>query len=272
MAHSTYASPIDISSFTDFDSFRTTTTSNPDKIVECVFALDIGGSLAKLAYKQTFRYKVCVPKELSDPHSKRRTTVCGPFEFYDYREHEYEGNKLCFTKFETRHIESCLEFIHSKVLPKYADLDRDAVRLVARVTGGGAFKYMQSIIDKFGAEVEIEREDEMSALVCGCAFLLRNIPDEAFIYDKRAMPAQIFLSSFMVNTYPFLLVNIGSGVSFLKVEADSSYKRVGGTSLGGGTFWGIGSLLAGSELYLSVLIFIHFTPIFMRVKLMGEFL
>ncbi|VDL55319.1 unnamed protein product [Hymenolepis diminuta] len=247
MTQSSYASPIDISSFADFETFGKTNTSNPDKVVECVFALDIGGSLAKLAYQHTFRYKVCVPKELSDPHSKRRTTVCGPFEFYDYREHEYEGHKLCFTKFETRHIDSCLDFIHSKVLPKYSDINKDAVRLVGRVTGGGAFKYMQNIIDKFGGVLEIEREDEMASLVCGCTFLLRNIPDEAYIYDKRAMPSQIFLSSFMVNTYPFLLVNIGSGVSFLKVEADSSYKRVGGTSLGGGTFWGIASLLAGSQ-------------------------
>lgn len=250
MAQSSYASPIDISNFTEFAEGGKAGTSNLDKIVECVFALDIGGSLAKLAYQHTFRYKVCVPKELSDPHSKRRTTVCGPFEFYDYREHEYVGHKLCFIKFETRHINSCLEFIHSKILPNYSDIDKDAVRLVGRVTGGGAFKYMPGIIEKLGGTLEIEREDEMASLVCGCTFLLRNIPDEAFIYDKRAMPPQIFLSSFMVNMYPFLLVNIGSGVSFLKVEANYSYKRVGGTSLGGGTFWGIGSLLAGSEWHL----------------------
>ncbi|KAL5962476.1 4'-phosphopantetheine phosphatase [Taenia solium] len=247
MTQSAYASPIDISSFTDLVIAKEINQSPRDKVDECVFALDIGGSLAKLAYQHTFRYKVCVPKELSDPHSKRRTTVCGPFEFYDYREHEYEGHKLCFTKFETRHIDACLEFIRFTIMPAYADVERESVRLVGRVTGGGSFKYMPSILEKLG-DVEIEREDEMASLVRGCTFLLRNIPDEAFIYDKRAMPSQIFLSSFMVNTAPFLLVNIGSGVSFLKVEADASYKRVGGTSLGGGTFWGIGSLLAGGQM------------------------
>nr|CDS19647.1 pantothenate kinase 4 [Echinococcus granulosus] len=247
MTQSAYASPIDISSFTDLVVAKEVNQSPRDKVIECAFALDIGGSLAKLAYQHTFRYKVCVPKELSDPHSKRRSTICGPFEFYDYREHEYEGHKLCFTKFETRHIDACLEFIRSTILPAYTDVGRESMRLVGRVTGGGSFKYMPSILEKLG-DVEIEREDEMASLVRGCTFLLRNIPDEAFIYDKRAMPSQIFLSSFMVNTAPFLLVNIGSGVSFLKVEADASYKRVGGTSLGGGTFWGIGSLLAGGQM------------------------
>ncbi|KAF9531866.1 fumble-domain-containing protein [Crepidotus variabilis] len=42
---------------------------------------------------------------------------------------------------------------------------------------------------------------------------------------------------------PCLLVNIGSGVSIIKVDEDGSYERVSGTSLGGGTLWGLLSLL-----------------------------
>jgi len=30
------------------------------------------------------------------------------------------------------------------------------------------------------------------------------------------------------------------------VESDRIYERIGGTSLGGGTFWGLGSLLSAS--------------------------
>ena len=44
--------------------------------------------------------------------------------------------------------------------------------------------------------------------------------------------------------YPFLVVNIGSGVSIIKVISESEYVRVSGTSLGGGTFWGLSRLLA----------------------------
>ena len=47
---------------------------------------------------------------------------------------------------------------------------------------------------------------------------------------------------------PCLLVNIGSGVSVIKVDEDGNFERVSGTSLGGGTLWGLLSLLtpAGS--------------------------
>lgn len=47
------------------------------------------------------------------------------------------------------------------------------------------------------------------------------------------------------DLYPYLLVNIGSGVSLVKVTGPNQYTRVGGTSLGGGTFWGLASLLSG---------------------------
>lgn len=51
------------------------------------------------------------------------------------------------------------------------------------------------------------------------------------------------------NPYPYLLVNIGSGVSFLKVSGPREYQRVGGTSLGGGTLWGLLSLLTGARTF-----------------------
>lgn len=51
------------------------------------------------------------------------------------------------------------------------------------------------------------------------------------------------------NIYPYLLVNIGSGVSFLKVTGQRSYERVGGTSLGGGTLWGLLSMLTGARTF-----------------------
>lgn len=47
--------------------------------------------------------------------------------------------------------------------------------------------------------------------------------------------------------YPYLLVNIGSGVSMIKVEGDGRYERVSGSSLGGGTFWGLCRLLTGAK-------------------------
>jgi type II pantothenate kinase len=49
------------------------------------------------------------------------------------------------------------------------------------------------------------------------------------------------------HSYPYLLVNIGSGVSMIKVSGPRDFVRVGGTSLGGGTLWGLLSLLTGAR-------------------------
>jgi type II pantothenate kinase len=51
------------------------------------------------------------------------------------------------------------------------------------------------------------------------------------------------------DIYPYLLVNIGSGVSMIKVSGPRKFVRVGGTSLGGGTFWGLLSLLTGARTF-----------------------
>lgn len=51
------------------------------------------------------------------------------------------------------------------------------------------------------------------------------------------------------DVYPYLLVNIGSGVSMIKVSGPKQFERVGGTHLGGGTFWGLMSLLTGARTF-----------------------
>lgn len=50
-----------------------------------------------------------------------------------------------------------------------------------------------------------------------------------------------------MQSYPYLLVTIGSGVSIIKVDAESKFERIGGTATGGGTFWGLGRLLTGAK-------------------------
>ena len=61
------------------------------------------------------------------------------------------------------------------------------------------------------------------------------------------------VSTFMIvacadeTLFPYLLVNIGSGVSMLRVGGDGDFERVSGSSLGGGTFWGLCRLLTGCQ-------------------------
>ena len=86
-----------------------------------------------------------------------------------------------------------------------------------KVTGGGAYKYQDLIKQKLG--LEIGKCDEMSCIVQGCNFLLKNISDEAFRYQRKGSPEYTFTTISPRHMYPYLLVTIGSGVSILKVEA-----------------------------------------------------
>lgn len=57
----------------------------------------------------------------------------------------------------------------------------------------------------------------MTCLIKGCNFVLKNIPHEAFMYQKDSDPEFRFQTNHP-NIFPYLLVNIGSGVSIVKVR------------------------------------------------------
>ncbi|XP_063799162.1 4'-phosphopantetheine phosphatase isoform X3 [Pseudophryne corroboree] len=86
----------------------------------------------------------------------------------------------------------------------------------------------------------------MTCLIKGCNFVLKNIPHEAFVYVKHADPEFRFQTTHP-NIFPYLLVNIGSGVSIVKVDTEDKFERIGGSSIGGGTFWGLGALLTKTK-------------------------
>ncbi|KAL2158409.1 hypothetical protein VTH06DRAFT_4457 [Thermothelomyces fergusii] len=184
-------------------------------------AVDIGGSLAKLVY-------------------------------FSREAHSTElGGRLNFASFETERIDECIEFMR-QLRDKHLELNggsdengsarRPASELCVMATGGGAYKYYDKIRDVLG--VDVLREDEMECLIIGLDFFIHEIPREVFTYSE-ADPMHFVEPS--ENVYPYLLVNIGSGVSFLKVSGPREYQRVGGTSLGGGTLWGLLSLLTGAR-------------------------
>ncbi|KAF2076988.1 hypothetical protein CYY_001697 [Polysphondylium violaceum] len=177
------------------------------------FALDIGGTLAKLVYF------------VQNKHSKNR--------------HNEMGGRLHFIKFQTANIEDCFNFI----LENNLHIDEGKPKVV-RVTGGGAYKYADLFEKRLGCK--LVKEDEMQCLIWGTNFLLNNIQKESFTYSPLPnCPSPKEFVDKVENPYPYLLVQIGSGVSIIKVDSETSYQRVDGTSLGGGTFWGLCSLLTG---------------------------
>lgn len=68
------------------------------------------------------------------------------------------------------------------------------------------------------------------------------------MYQRHGTPEYKFQGTDH-DIFPYLLVNIGSGVSLVKVESERKFSRIGGTSSGGGTFWGLGSLLTKAKTF-----------------------
>ncbi|WOL02923.1 pantothenate kinase 2 [Canna indica] len=202
-------------------------------------ALDIGGSLIKLVYFSRH--------EEHSPDDKRKRSMKKRFEISNGNRRSYPvlGGRLHFVKFETRKLNECLDFISSKQLhrggsdsPSWRSGSSSDEDIVIKATGGGAYKFADVLKERLG--VSLDKEDEMDCLVAGANFLLKAIRHEAFTHkDGQKEFVQIDHN----DLFPYLLVNIGSGVSIIKVDGDGKFERVSGTNVGGGTFWGLGRLL-----------------------------
>ncbi|XP_018912276.2 4'-phosphopantetheine phosphatase isoform X1 [Bemisia tabaci] len=194
------------------------------------FAIDIGGSLTKIAYYSLVSHrKVNYEAEKDNAPNEENFTYALS-----------EGARLHFVKFETKYIADCLDFIRSNLVNSKESMSGKSIK----ATGGGSHKYASLIAEKLG--LSVDKEDEMECLIKGCNFLLRNISDEAFVYHRHGNPEYEFQTA-TPNIFPYLLVNVGSGVSIMKVESEDSYERIGGTATGGGTFWGLGSLITKAK-------------------------
>lgn len=205
-----------------------------------VFAVDIGGSLAKVAYMSEVRnirkrhYSFSSSSKSDDEDHEK-----GTGHIYEIKEDQEPSIRLHFIKFETKYIEMCVNFIQENILSAtYKDR-------ALKATGGGAYKYMDLLTSKLG--VRVDKEDEIECIIRGGNFLLKNISNEVFAYHKEQSPPYVFQDLNHSEIFPYLIVNIGSGVSMIKVESENKFERVGGTSMGGGTFWGLGSLLTSAK-------------------------
>jgi type II pantothenate kinase len=171
-------------------------------------AIDIGGSLAKIVY---------FTKSLKNN----------------------DGGRLNFVKFETAKMRDCIQFLRTLLIKK----EEQPQETVIIATGGGSVKYFELLTQELG--FPIQREDEMHCLIKGLDFLLMNIPYEVYSFQDNSASYEILSNK--SDVYPFILVNIGSGVSILKVNSAQSYERISGTSLGGGTLWGLLSVLTNAQ-------------------------
>ena len=151
------------------------------------------------------------------------------------------GGHVYFAQFATRKMPRFLEMVES----------HNVVNKNTQVcgTGGGARKFGRRI--KEVLDLTISHSDELNSLITGINFMFKQSSSEAYrvnhaTYEKDGKREHIRIGR---TSFPYLLVNIGSGVSILKVYRDGKHERVGGTALGGSTFFGLCCMLTGCSTF-----------------------
>ncbi|CAN0448057.1 unnamed protein product, partial [Ectocarpus sp. 8 AP-2014] len=115
------------------------------------------------------------------------------------------GGVLHFFHFETRFMDRAVEAIAN------SPIHRNIQALGC--TGGGAFKFEESFLQRLG--VRMLQMDEMECLVRGMQFALANIPEACYTY--RPPVGRSIADEPATTAYPALVVSLGSGVSIIKV-------------------------------------------------------
>ncbi|XP_028030833.1 pantothenate kinase 3 isoform X2 [Bombyx mandarina] len=228
------------------------------------FGMDIGGTLTKLVYFE--------PRETNRRELDKETEVLKNIRRYLTRNSAYgktgrrdvhlqmenvtiRGRRgtLHFIRFPTSEVGAFLQLARSKGMA-------DLVNTIY-ATGGGAYKFEEDFIKE--VNMRLSKMDELDALIAGVLYVdsmnprecyywappdeqpVHQLPSDTPPYLEAALSQYVRKPYDFSCPYPFLLVNIGSGVSLLVVNGPDNYYRVSGTSLGGGTFLGLCCLLTG---------------------------
>lgn len=210
------------------------------------FGLDIGGSLVKVVF---FDPEITFPDEevildrtrlYLKTHKAYGTTGKRDehLEMHNCIINKRKGS-LHFIRFSTSQMPEFLRMAKDKGL---ADLIKDVC-----ATGGGAYKFEEDIRSHLG--IALRKSDELDSLIYGIHYIDKyNSARECYylqnpLDDKMLMKVPYDFS----QPYPYLVVNIGSGVSILAVYSPTSYSRIWGSSIGGGTFEGLCCALTQSQ-------------------------
>lgn len=78
--------------------------------------------------------------------------------------------------------------------------------------------------------MKLTKFDEFDSLLKGLQYVDAQNPNECYYWSNPTVESECVKVNYdFSNPYPFLLVNIGSGVSVLAVYSPSNYKRISGT-------------------------------------------
>lgn len=189
-----------------------------------LIGIDIGGSLTKVCIlfnkNEKNIYDFLIQKKIFEP--------------VDIGTHY-----IFLTRFQTINFQK-------DILPILKDLNNIEKITKIDATGGGAHKFSDLMKKVFN--IEFIKHDELLSLINGYLFMNNYnsfYETEAIDKIKKIPPEDL--------TFPHISVNIGSGVSILKVISPTKFERVGGTLMGGGTLIGLSKLIIGVDSYNEIL-------------------
>lgn len=214
--------------------------------------LDIGGTLAKVVtvmpghllhrVLEQFSDAVMLHEKFSADEHDIKPQDLGFSNLNDTHE-RFEFTMFCFS---SRDISALLEFIELVL----GDCGTTSP-LTIPITGGGAIKFRSELKASF-PEVNFLKVDEMEAVAAGFSFLVRR-PNAAFIFNAAEKKRVSVPMQEVDSPFPLLLVNIGSGVSMIRIDGPGRYARVQGSPIGGGTVIGLGKALFDASSFKEIM-------------------
>ncbi|RNF15035.1 putative pantothenate kinase subunit [Trypanosoma conorhini] len=210
--------------------------------------IDIGGSFAKFLYVKPPGhfdipdYLVNESSSLSDRINLRTFKFFAGAQVPEEQPQAFTSSTVGTVRFAKLPSKRIPDFIAYLEETKALNLYGEEYRKCIRATGGGAFKYAALAKKKLDSSFQAMRE--MDAVVQGLVLVIRLAPSSIFTVDP---PTGIHYPHKLHGSpgdplwpFPCLLVNIGSGISIIKcLGPDGSHVRVGGSPIGGATFWGL---------------------------------
>ncbi|XP_078264657.1 pantothenate kinase 2, mitochondrial-like isoform X3 [Rhinoraja longicauda] len=216
--------------------------------------MDIGGTLVKLVYFE--------PKDITTEEEQEEVENLRSIRKYLTSNVAYGSTGIRDVHLELQDLTICgrkgnLHFIRfpTQNMPAFIQMGKakhfSSLHTTLCATGGGAYKFEPDL--RTIANLQLRKLDELDCLIHGMMYIDAmgfNRRAECYYFQQPTDPEKCQkMTCALDNPYPLLLVNIGSGVSILAVYSKDNYKRVTGTSLGGGTFLGLCCLLTGCSTF-----------------------
>uniref|UniRef100_A0A4W6DR16 Pantothenate kinase 3 n=1 Tax=Lates calcarifer TaxID=8187 RepID=A0A4W6DR16_LATCA len=199
------------------------------------FGMDIGGTLVKLVYFE--------PKDITAEEEQEEVENLKSIRRYLTSNTAYGKTGIRDVHLELQDLMLCgrtgnLHFIRFPThdLPAFLQMGRNkhfsSLHTTLCATGGGAYKFESDF--RTMADLQLHKLDELDCLIRGVLYIdsvVSSGPSECYYFENPTDPDHC------------------SGVSILAVYSENNYKRVTGTSLGGGTFLGLCCLLTGCSTF-----------------------